>query len=181
MFKALSKVPPHIKIKITKSILFALVVVGIILFLTPLLYGKTGYLIVKLTSSSGDAQSLYITLEEIQVHPNFTGSNWETILDKPVTYDLITLNTNQTTIMTKKMIVGNYTKIRMWISNANITKDNRTHTITVPSSRLVVDLPFEIKPNQNTTLLITIPADKITVQAEDEFLLVPSAITISTQ
>ena len=122
------------------------------------LQNNTGVLVLKITDapSALNITHVNITISQVMAHRsaavNNTTAGWETIVDKPQTFDLIALTNATEFFGSTNLSVGMYTQIRLIIDKCNITVNGTLYDCTVPSDTIKLIKTFEIKANQNTTL-----------------------------
>lgn len=51
---------------------------------------------------------------------------------------------------------GNYSKIELYVENVNASVDNESVEVKVPSGKLMLTKPFEIRPNETTSFVFDI-------------------------
>jgi len=125
----------------------------------------TGTLIVKVTDAPvPDLKNLNLTIDQVAVL-NKTG-HWITldIAGDSKYFDLLKLQNVTEDLAIGEIPAGNYTKIRMRIVSANATLgDGSEIDLNVPPGHADIRVDFEIKPGEETTLIIDIIVDKIMI------------------
>lgn len=131
-------------------------------------YGKTGTLSVRVTDAPvPDLKHLNLTITSLEVLNASDGWVSVPIKGGSVYFDLLALVNITRDIAEGELPVGNYTKIRMEISNANATLgDGSTIDLRVPPGHIDIKVGFEIKQGQTTDLLIDITADRVKIASE---------------
>ncbi len=120
----------------------------------------------------GTATELLITVKSVQVHTsdNVTenrsviASGWMTVFEGEKTFDLLKYTSNIALIAEKKLEVGTYTQIRLYVSDASIkiyNTDvpiyNKTYPMVIPSNAIKVVRPFSVVADK--TLVLTLDFD----------------------
>jgi hypothetical protein len=102
-------------------------------------------------------------------------SGWITIVDKTKTYNLLDLvNTPGEVLGEKTISTGKYTQIRLYVSKAQLTLENKTYDVKVPSKRFYWIHPFTIEAGKITTLTLDFDAaDSIKETGKNKFILKP--------
>jgi hypothetical protein len=81
-----------------------------------------------------------------------------------VSFDLLALRDVTMELADAEIPVGNYTKMRMTIKNANATFASGNWTdLTVPSGHIDIIIHFEIESNGTTVLLIDMEPDWVAI------------------
>jgi len=92
---------------------------------------KTGVLKINLTDAPAVYDSVNITFTQVSAHID---TNWVTVVNAPVTYDLLDLtNGNFTVLGAADVPAGHYTQIRIKIDAAEIGVDGEVYPLDVPS------------------------------------------------
>lgn len=124
--------------------------------------------------------SANVTLTKIEVHRasdnvSDNASGWITIIDYKVTFDLFEIIEEADILGSENVTTGKYTQIRMdVIEIAGLTTDNTTYIATVPSGKLKLIKPFEVKEGWITILTIDFDGDKsLTMTGKGKFKFSP--------
>lgn len=131
----------------------------------PPVEATTGTLAVKVTDAPvRDLLHLNLTIDQVAVH-NATGHWLPLTLQEETTYfDLLTLENVTRDLAVETLPIGNYTKIRLRIVTANATLgDETTIPLNVPPGHVDIKTPFEVQPDETTSLIIDILVDKIKI------------------
>jgi len=135
--------------------------------------------------------AINLTISKVEVHKangNETGSNetfetndtssagWEIITEETKTYNLLDLvDTPGEVLGEKTLSAGKYTQIRLYVSEAKLTKDNETYDVKIPSKRFYWIHPFNIESGKITTLTLDFDADdSIKETGGNKFILRPT-------
>lgn len=129
-----------------------------------------GKLRILLTDAPADAKHVYVTISEVQAHRE--GYAWETVVATPQTFDLLSLRNGAEAVLGDQALpAGSYTQLRLVVSEASIVFEENgvetTYAVTVPSglqSGIKLDIKFEVKPAEVTTLLLDFDAAKSIVE-----------------
>ena len=136
--------------------------------------------------------SINITISRVGVHKagidkNETASNetfetndtssagWEIISDETKSYNLLELVDTPGEVMGETTLsAGKYTQIRLYVSKAELTLDNETYDVKVPSKRFYWIHPFYIEAGKMTTLTLDFDAsESIKETGSNKFILKP--------
>jgi len=107
-----------------------------------------------------------VTLTKIEVHQasdnvSDNASGWITIIDYEVTFDLFEIIDEADILGSENVTAGKYTQIRMYVIEvAGLTTDNVSYTADVPSGKLKLIKPFEVKEGWKTILTLDFDGDK---------------------
>jgi hypothetical protein len=129
-----------------------------------------GRLRILLTDAPADAKHVYVTVSEVQAHRE--GYAWETVVDTPQTFDLLTLRNGAEAVLGDRALPpGSYTQLRLVVSQASIVLEENgvdtTYPVFVPSgvqSGIKLNLQFEVRPTEITTLLLDFDAARSIVE-----------------
>ncbi len=132
----------------------------------PALSPKTGILDIKVTDAPvQDLSSLNITVDQFEVHQR-ESDQWinVTISGGQVTFDLVKLRNITQDAALDQIPPGNYNKIRMHVLSA-VGQINNSDVITVrfPPDRLDVNVSFEVKVGETTSIILDIQLDTIKI------------------
>lgn len=103
-----------------------------------------------------------------------TGENWFTIVEGPLTFDLIQLQDLKELLGQKELTAGKYTQIRLTISNAKLMIGNVEKPLKIPSGRIKLIKNFNIVEGQTTTLTLDFDAKKSVHQAGNKYIMKPT-------
>jgi hypothetical protein len=111
------------------------------------------------------------TLETNDTSP----AGWITVVDETNSYNLLELvDTPGEVLGEETLSAGKYTKIRLYVSKAELTLENETYDVKVPSKRFYWIRPFYIHSGMTTTLTLDFDAaDSIVETGANEFRLKP--------
>ena len=121
-----------------------------------------GTLIVKLTDAPVELKNLYVTITSLSVQKTDQSGEdggWISLSfveDKTSVYvDILSLQGIAQDLSVAEVPSGTYTKIRMDVSDASaIYADNTEVELIVPPGHLDVNVNFEIRDGETTTLLV---------------------------
>jgi len=142
--------------------------------------------------------AINITIDKVEVHKagideDETSSNetfetnetssagWEIIMDETKSYNLLDLVDTPGEVMGEKtLLAGKYTQIRLYVSKTELTLDNETYDVKVPSNRFYWVHPFNIESGRTTTLTLDFDAaDSIKETGSNKYILKPVVKIIS--
>jgi hypothetical protein len=97
------------------------------------------------------------------------------ILEGKETFDLLQIRGIEEVLAVAELEPGNYTQIRMTISNVQVRLgDGELQNATLPSGKLKFVRPFDIAENQTTALLFDFDAEKsVTVTGSGQIIVKP--------
>ena len=114
-----------------------------------------------------------ITVEEVQVNSASDGQ-WQTVVQGPVSFDLIKLVGVEDILGSGDLAPGQYTQIRLKVTSTTITQDGETSEAKVPSDTLKIVRPFTIVAGQTTIATLDFDATRsVVTQGRGNFLLKP--------
>lgn len=184
------------------------ILVGIVLVIAAFLFlnytggTKTGLLVMKITDARPPANidAINLTISKIEIHKadadeaidnetNVTEENvsetsgWIIFSDETQTFDLLQLQGITDILGNKTLEVGKYTQIRLTVESVMVIEGgNVIHDAIVPSNKVKIIKPFEIKENQTTTIVLDFEADKfVVVTGAGKYLVKPTQIKISLE
>jgi hypothetical protein len=135
---------------------------------SPVFKAQTGTLIVLLTDAPVNLTKLNVTIGNLSAHSVEEGwINLPFVNDEEeVSFNLLALQNVTMELSIAEIPVGNYTKMRMTIKNANATfanGDSEPVPLTVPSGHIDIIIHFEIESNGTTVLLIDMEPDWVAI------------------
>ena len=154
----------------------------------PSLGSETGRLNVLLTDAPVELKELNITITDVEVHKsgeNGKGGTWLVLVeDVEFTFNLLDYQNGKTLDLASIEIPsGNYTKIRLFVSEANASYVNDPDTVvelTVPPGKIDVITKFELFDGGTRTVIIDMQPDWIAISNNKSLRPVLKA-TISEQ
>lgn len=118
-----------------------------------------GSLQVFLTDSPINLDQVCVTITDVEVHQ--TGADWQTISSNQQNLDLLTLKNTQSLIASAQLQNGNYTGIRLDVTEGHIVDANgNTCNLKVPSSKIQIPVNFEIKEGKMTGVVLDFNAEQ---------------------
>jgi len=110
-----------------------------------------------------------------------SSAGWETIVDETKSYNLLDLVDTPGEVMGEETLsAGKYTQIRLSVSKTELTLENITHNVKVPSKRFYWVHPFNIESGGTTTLTLDFDtSDSIKETGKNKFILKPVVKIIS--
>ena len=163
------------------TIILAVFASGITL---PTVKSKTGTLTVLLTDAPANLTRLDVTISDLSaLNVDDPEENWIPLPfvegTKNVTFDLLALYNVTMELSTVDIPIGNYTKLRMGILDANATRTDGTEIldIKVPPGKIDIIVHFEIESEGNTVLLIDMEADWVAISQSNRLRPVFKATT----
>jgi Domain of unknown function (DUF4382) len=117
-------------------------------------------------SPLGSVSHVYLAISgiELQGTGNSTTATYQAAQEK---FDLLSL-VNVTKMMGNVNVpAGNYSMIRFTIVSAVATIGNTNVTLNVPSGQVKVPIPFQVKSEKTTTIVLDITADQTEISASN--------------
>jgi len=112
-----------------------------------------------------EVESVVVHLWGIEVHKvSDNVGEWITIIEEPEPFDLLDVEVAPAVLGSANVTAGKYTQIRMDVENVTVVfvTDNTTDNVTadVPSGKLKIVKPFEVKDGWTTILTIDFEGEK---------------------
>ena len=144
--------------------------------------GSSGTLAMDITDAKpmlpAGTKHVWISFEEVLVHKS--GGGWVSLplAQTHHSIDLLQFHSGNTTELVPPVSLepGKYTQIRIVVSDANITIDDTTYSLTIPSENLKTDKNFDFAVKGGGAVDITVDFDlskSIVVTGPDEYKLKP--------
>jgi len=138
----------------------------------------TGSLQVRVTDAPGDATAVLVTVSSVQVNVQDAeddSDSWITVVEGPVTFDLVELDGVEAVLGESDLAVGKYGQIRLEVGEVELRIPGGTFiTARVPSGTLKLVGGFEIKAGAVTGVTIDFDLDRSLVeQGNGGFLFKP--------
>ena len=89
--------------------------------------------------------------------------SWTTVVSQERTFDLVAIQGAEVFLGSENVSSGNYTQIRLDVTKVIVTLDGKDITAKLPSDKLKVVRPWEVKVGQKTILTLDFEADKFVV------------------
>jgi len=123
---------------------------------------RTGTLVVKVTDAPVPyLLDLSLTISSVEVLDSTGGWIPLTVSGGTNTFDLLKLENEAIDLAIGKILVGDYSKIRLKIDTASATlSDGSPIDLNVPPGHIDLQVKFEIKEGKTTGLIVDIIADK---------------------
>jgi len=108
--------------------------------------------------------SIMVTTRNIQIHKaDAPEDSWITVVSQEKTFDLVAIQGAEVFLGSENVSSGNYTQIRLDVTKVIVTLDGKDITAKLPSDKLKVVRPWEVKAGQKTILTLDFDADKFVV------------------
>lgn len=123
-----------------------------------------------------------VSISSVSVHrtnlennkDNESSSGWIIIVNESQTYDLISLQNLTDILGEKKISVGIYSQIRLYVDKALVTIDDIEYDLKIPSNKVKINANFMIFEEETTTLLLDFDVQKSIIRSnEDKYILKP--------
>lgn len=106
-------------------------------------------------------------------------TGWIVFSNETHVFDLLLLQGIEDILGNKSLDVGKYTQIRLKVDSVLVTDSGVDYEATVPSGKIKLIHPFEIKANQTTTLVLDFEADKFLVKTgAGDYIIKPAQIKV---
>ena len=107
---------------------------------------------------------IMVTTRNIQIHKaDAQEDSWITVVSQEKTFDLVAIQGAEVFLGSANVSSGNYTQIRLDVTKVIVTLDGKDITAKLPSDKLRVVGPWEVKTDQKTILTLDFEADKFVV------------------
>ena len=137
--------------------------------------GNFELLISDAPANISDFDSLTVTFSQARIFTqddNGSESNFTMFPLNGTEVDLtLLIGPNATSILNTSLEVGNYSKIELYVANVTGTVDGERVNVTVPSDKLQITIPFQVKANENTKFVFDINVVK--KGHKDDYNLLP--------
>jgi len=108
--------------------------------------------------------SIMVTTSNIQIHKaDTTDDSWITVVSQEKTFDLVAIQGAEVFLGSANVSSGNYTQIRLDVTKVIVTLAGKEITAILPSDKLKVVGPWEVKAGQKTILTLDFQADTFVV------------------
>ncbi|RYG26419.1 DUF4382 domain-containing protein [bacterium] len=118
--------------------------------------------------------AINVTIPKVQAH---VGNDWVTVAEPNQTYNLFDLAKSDVLLGQASLPAGNYTQVRLFVSEATVTDSTGTHSVIVPSGTktgLKINLNYTVSPDTVTEILLDFNVDKSLVkQGNGQYRLQP--------
>ena len=162
-------------------LVLAILCVGISASLSGCLQEGTGTLILQITDAPGDLNitEALVTISNIDVHKsswqNNTTADWFTVVQGPLTFDLIQLENVTDLLGSANISAGLYTQIRLYVDNALVTIDGTQYNLTIPSKTVKLIKPFIVENNETLVLILDFDIQKsVKVTGSGKYYMKPT-------
>ena len=108
--------------------------------------------------------NIVVTTSNIQIHKSDSqDDNWITVVSQEKTFDLVAIQDAEVFLGSANVSSGNYTQIRLDVTKVIVTMNGANITAKLPSDKLKVVGPWEVKAGQKTILTLDFQADTFVV------------------
>jgi hypothetical protein len=108
--------------------------------------------------------SIMVTTSNIQIHKADASENsWITVVSQEKTFDLVAIQNAEVFLGSANVSSGNYTQIRLDVTKVIVTMNGVNITAKLPSDKLKVVGPWEVKAGEKTILTLDFQADTFVV------------------
>ena len=126
---------------------------------------QTGVVEVRATDApTAGVSSIVVTTSNIQIHKSDApDDSWITVVSQEKTFDLVAIQGAEVFLGSENVSSGNYTQIRLDVTKVIVTMNGANITAKLPSDKLKVVGPWEVKAGQKTILTLDFEADAFVV------------------
>lgn len=111
-----------------------------------------------------DISHIWVTAATIEVHKaDADEDTWVTVVDQEQRFDLVAIQGVEVSLGEEEVAVGQYTQIRLDVTEVIVTMEGEDIIARLPSGKLKVVRPWEVKPDEKTILTLDFEADKFVV------------------
>jgi hypothetical protein len=122
---------------------------------------------------------IMVTTRNIQIHKaDDPDDSWITVVSQEKTFDLVAIEGAEVFLGSENVSSGNYTQIRLDVSKVIVTIGDKDVTAKLPSDKLKVVKPWEVKAGQKTILTLDFDADKFVVLTGNDQVQVKPVIKL---
>jgi hypothetical protein len=108
--------------------------------------------------------SIMVTADNIQVHmADADEDSWITVVDEEKTFDLVEIEGAEVFLGEADVEVGQYTQIRLDVTEVIVTIDGVETTARLPSGKMKVVGNWDVREGETTVLTLDFEADKFVV------------------
>ncbi len=108
--------------------------------------------------------SIMVTASNIQIHKaDASEDSWITVVSQEKTFDLVAIQGAEVFLGSANVSSGNYTQIRLDVTKVIVTLAGKEITAKLPSDKLKVVGPWEVKAGEKTVLTLDFQADTFVV------------------
>ena len=146
-----------------------IVLAGLLLFQACSLVKQEGSVRIYMKDAPLDLEQvehIYITFSSITAHR--TGQGWETVFEGEKTVDLKALMEGEALIADVELEAGDYTQLRLQISEASLVLNGESHQLEIPSGEVKIPCLFTVDESSTVTIVLDFSAkDSIRVVEAD--------------
>jgi len=97
--------------------------------------------------------TVLVTVTDVEVH--HAGSDgWRTVVEGPVSFDLIALSGVEAVLGTGRLEAGRYTQVRLNVGHVEVTRSGKTAEAEVPGDALKLVGTFVLEPGETTIITL---------------------------
>jgi len=120
---------------------------------------------------------VYVTTANIEVSVAELG--WLSVIDEEITFELLALEGVEAVLGTAELPVGNYTQVRLSVTEVQIEKDGELVTAEVPSGKIRLVGNFELVADERTFISLDFEVDKSLVDRRRQGFLFKPVIKLA--
>ncbi len=138
--------------------------------------GNGGIEVYVADAPSKEVSAVIIKAKDIQVHKaGADNDTWVTVLSDPPSFDLVKVSNNPALLGTSQLAAGNYTQVRLSITDVTLTVNGKEVKATVPSDKLKLVGEFTIEAGKQTPITIDFDGEKsVVLEGQDKASLKPT-------
>ena len=138
----------------------------------------TGTLEVRVTDAPDlSITAVYVTTANIEVSVAELG--WLSVIDEEITFELLALEGVEAVLGTAELPIGNYTQVRLSVTEVQIEKDGELVTAEVPSGKIRLVGNFELVADEKTFISLDFEVDKSLVDRRRQGFLFKPVIKLA--
>ena len=138
----------------------------------------TGTLEVRVTDAPDPSiTAVYVTTANIEVSVAELG--WLSVIDEEITFELLALEGVEAVLGTAELPIGNYTQVRLSVTEVQIEKDGELITAEVPSGKIRLVGNFELVADEKTFISLDFEVDKSLVDRRRQGFLFKPVIKLA--
>ena len=130
-----------------------------------------------------DLEAVLVEVREVEVHrAGGADSGWVTLVQEPVSFDLLRVADIAQLLGSKEIEPGVYTQVRLVVSKATVVANGIEYPAEVPGGRLRLTRPFRVEPGKTTALLLDFDGLRsVKVTGANQFKLTPQVKVLALE
>lgn len=172
-----------------KYLVVLIVVIAVVAIAWYMTSVVTGTLVMQITDAPSDfnISKAEVTISSVEVHKSGVGgqenstigAGWHMVVEETMVFDLIAIKDVREFLGEAELTPGKYTQIRLSLDKALVTIDGTEHDLEVPSEKIKLVKPFNMREGITTTLILDFDAQESIQSAgkeagKDKYKLIPT-------